>query len=74
MSTKQELKKMVESNLKMYFTQVDYYRKDRTTFHTTRYDIGKAMSRKTKKEFEDIIKNAKNNNYQQKMVKKYMTI
>ena len=73
--TRKELHDKIENNLEKYFPKVVYYRKDRTTYHTTRYDIGDiSMSRKTKKELETIIKNAKNKNYQHETTKKYMTI
>ena len=60
--TRKELYETIKKNPGKFYTHVKYYDKN-GRYWTTRYDIGTALSKKTKKELESDYNKAKKKNF-----------
>ena len=71
--TRKELYETIKKNPGKFYTHVKYYDKN-GRYWTTRYDIGKALSRKTKKELQDDYNKAKRKNFKMSTKRVNMTV
>lgn len=60
--TRKELYDIIKKNPAGFYTHLRYYDKN-GRYWTTRYDVGKALSKKTKKELQDDYNKAKRKNF-----------
>ena len=71
--TRKELYEMIKKKPEKFYTHLKYYDKN-GKYWTTRYDVGKALSKKTKKELQNDYDKAKKKNFKMSTKRRNMTV